>query len=46
MLDIVYENVTSAPTETIVDLYRAGGWWQEEPAWRASPGAASWAWGA
>jgi hypothetical protein len=27
MLDIVYETVTSAPTETIVDLYRAGGWW-------------------
>jgi len=19
-----------------VDLYRAGGWWQEEPAWRAA----------
>jgi len=36
MLDIVYENVTSAPSETIVDLYRAGGWWQEEPAWRAA----------
>jgi ribosomal protein S18 acetylase RimI-like enzyme len=36
MLDIVYENVTSAPTETIVDLYRAGGWWHEEHAWRAA----------
>ena len=36
MPDIVYENVTSAPSETIVDLYRAGGWWQEEPAWRAA----------
>src|SRR5208283_4222128 len=36
MLDIVYENVTSAPTEAIVDLYRAGGWWQEQPAWRAA----------
>ena len=27
-----YEVVTSAPVEEIVELYRAGGWWQESPA--------------
>jgi len=36
MSDIVYESVTSVPTEAIVDLYRAGGWWQEESSWRAA----------
>ena len=35
MPDIVYEFVESAPTEAVVDLYRAGGWWREDPASRA-----------
>lgn len=26
-----YEVVTSAPVEEIVELYKAGGWWQESP---------------
>ncbi len=26
---ICYEIVTSAPTEEIVELYKAGGWWRE-----------------
>jgi spermidine synthase len=26
--DIVYEIVTSVPTEAVVELYRAGGWWE------------------
>ena len=36
MQEISYEVVDSAPTEAIVELYRAGGWWREEPAWRAA----------
>ncbi|MBZ5637948.1 MAG: GNAT family N-acetyltransferase [Acidobacteriia bacterium] len=35
MSDIVYEIVASAPTEALVELYRAGGWWHEDPASRA-----------
>ena len=31
MPEIEYERVSSAPTEAIVDLYRAGGWWHESP---------------
>ena len=34
MSDIEYEVVESVPTEVVVDLYRAGGWWQESPAAR------------
>ncbi len=30
-IDIVRE----APLDEIVDLYRAGGWWEESPEWRA-----------
>ena len=29
MDEIQYEVVTEAPVEAVVDLYRAGGWWQE-----------------
>lgn len=36
MSDIVYETVTSAPADAIVELYEAGGWWREDPAWRAA----------
>ncbi len=36
MPEITYEEVGSAPTEAVVELYRAGGWWREEPAWRAA----------
>jgi ribosomal protein S18 acetylase RimI-like enzyme len=36
MAEVTYEVVTSAPTEAIVELYQAGGWWKEEPAWRAA----------
>jgi aralkylamine N-acetyltransferase len=35
MSDIQYEIVTSVATEAVVDLYRAGGWWEESPAARA-----------
>lgn len=35
MNQIEYEVVTSAPLEAIVDLYKAGGWWQESPEARA-----------
>jgi aralkylamine N-acetyltransferase len=31
---ITFELATSAPTEAIVDLYKAGGWWHEVPGWR------------
>ncbi|MCU0292953.1 MAG: GNAT family N-acetyltransferase [Thermoanaerobaculaceae bacterium] len=34
MSEIVYEEVTSVPVESIVELYEAGGWWREDPAWR------------
>lgn len=30
-----YEEVTSAPVEEIVELYKAAGWWQESPEARA-----------
>jgi ribosomal protein S18 acetylase RimI-like enzyme len=36
MAEIEYAIVSSAPTEAIVELYRAAGWWQEDPAWRAA----------
>jgi GNAT superfamily N-acetyltransferase len=36
MPEITYEVVDSAPTEAIVELYKAGGWWREEPSWRAA----------
>jgi ribosomal protein S18 acetylase RimI-like enzyme len=35
MSEIAYEVVNSAPTDAIVSLYEAGGWWQEDPASRA-----------
>ncbi|HEY3359577.1 MAG TPA: GNAT family N-acetyltransferase [Polyangia bacterium] len=35
MPEVSYEIVTSLPTEAVVDLYKAGGWWKEDPAWRA-----------
>jgi aralkylamine N-acetyltransferase len=35
MAEIVYEFVESVPAEAVVDLYRAGGWWREEPVSRA-----------
>jgi ribosomal protein S18 acetylase RimI-like enzyme len=31
-----YEEVTSAPLEAIVELYRVAGWWQESPEARAA----------
>jgi ribosomal protein S18 acetylase RimI-like enzyme len=36
MPQITYEVVDSAPTDAIVELYQAGGWWREDPAWRAA----------
>lgn len=36
MPDIVYEFVATAPVESIVELYRAGGWWSETAASRAA----------
>jgi len=30
-----YQIVRSAPTEAIVALYEAGGWWKESQEWRA-----------
>jgi len=36
MDEIEYARVASAPTEAVVELYRAGGWWREDPAWRAA----------
>lgn len=35
MREVEYEIVTSAPAEEIVDLYKAGEWWQESPEARA-----------
>ncbi len=35
MAEIEYEQVTAAPTEAIIDLYKAGGWWHESPRARA-----------
>jgi ribosomal protein S18 acetylase RimI-like enzyme len=32
---VEYEIVTSAPIEEIVELYKAGDWWQESPEARA-----------
>lgn len=34
MPEITYEIVDSAPTDAIVELYKAGGWWREDAAWR------------
>ncbi len=34
MPNITYEAIENAPTEAIVELYQAGGWWREAPAWR------------
>jgi len=36
MQEFVFEVVESAPTDTIVELYQAGRWWREDPAWRAA----------
>jgi len=33
--EVEYEIVTSAPVEEIVELYKAGGWWHEDPAERS-----------
>lgn len=35
MSEIAYAVVDSAPTDAIVGLYQAGGWWHEDPADRA-----------
>jgi aralkylamine N-acetyltransferase len=35
MSEIAYEVVSSAPTDAIVGLYQAGGWWDEDPANRS-----------
>ena len=35
MDEIEYQVVSSLPVEAVVDLYKAGGWWQENPLWRA-----------
>ena len=31
MREVEYEIVTAAPVEEIVELYKAGDWWQESP---------------
>jgi len=31
MSEIAYEVVSSAPTDAVVGLYQAGGWWHEDP---------------
>jgi ribosomal protein S18 acetylase RimI-like enzyme len=36
MKGFVFEVIESAPTDTIVELYQAGRWWREDPAWRAA----------
>ncbi len=36
MPDTSYEFVSSAPIESVVELYKAGGWWREGAAWRAA----------
>ena len=36
MAEFAYEIVTSVPEDALVELYKAGGWWREDPAWRAS----------
>jgi ribosomal protein S18 acetylase RimI-like enzyme len=35
MESIEFEVLTAAPVEAIVELYKAGGWWEESPEWRA-----------
>ncbi len=35
MREVEYEIVSSAPAEEIVELYKAGNWWQESPEARA-----------
>ncbi len=34
MSAISYEILREAPVDSIVELYKAGGWWQESEAWR------------
>ena len=34
MSEITYKMVDHAPTEAVVALYQAGGWWREEPSAR------------
>jgi ribosomal protein S18 acetylase RimI-like enzyme len=34
MSEIVYEFAGDVPIDAVVDLYRAGGWWREDPSWR------------
>lgn len=34
MSSLTYEVVREAPVEAIVELYEAGGWWQESQGWR------------
>ncbi len=36
MPGIAYEIVTRVPEDALVELYKAGHWWREDPAWRAS----------
>ncbi len=36
MPEIAYEFVTRVPDDALVELYKAGRWWREDPAWRAS----------
>ncbi len=36
MPEIEYEFVGRVPEDTLVELYKAGRWWREDPAWRAS----------
>lgn len=33
---VTYHFVKEAPIEAIIMLYQAGGWWKEDPRWRAS----------
>jgi ribosomal protein S18 acetylase RimI-like enzyme len=34
MAAVTYEIVKAVPTDVIVELYQAGGWWKELPQWR------------
>jgi len=36
MSEIAYEFVQRVPEAVLVELYSAGGWWREDPSWRAS----------
>ena len=35
---VVFEFVTEVREEEIIELYRAAGWWKDDPAWRAQLG--------